>query len=1616
MANKRAYTRSLSMVLSVFMAIQLAVVPVGAAAWSDDRGTGSTGDSSAAGSTHSPADSALQNTYALVVTTGGQSGESLQYFKIIYEDTYGIRRSEYILTHDNKSSFETAQSISNSNHLRDLTTQFFIKNDRQAAILTDPTSITALRPETRDTYLFEPAFELKRLIGIEIMQNSGQWDCQGLWFYKVDEIYGEEMYGYISDDAYINFSGWRLAELEMNYSGGQLVYTTLQTSRPKLYRMGEEGHPEFNLIMYDEREAKYDSTNTPREHAIRIDITDIYGAGIENLTSYRGNTIEGTQFRNALTMSVRFQDTFGCVQTISVPVLPSGLIWALEEGVPTSTVLSGYAQQGDTLLFPMTLPFFADLLEVTLHYDGTGTDELHLSSVSMYDLALSIADVAVDQARASIVPTISYNPVYYWQTTSRQGYSMSGSGSTLVCDMKFNENGTSLMDTPLVDEYLVEISTDEMPSAGTTGLVSLVLSYITYEGIEQHTEKILLNEQCRDFHGYTPGDDNMYYWLAMRPGGTLHFRITIPYVREFTSISLSLEDGNSDDWQMSELNIYRLDSVSKREITWGSYSVAGRWSDRYYDRSFSGDLIFSGTRSVLVQQGDGATMNTDEGGGAYAESALPDSSLAWSDIKYSMSYDEALQDIGFTTARNTYQVEVTVAGNTALAGTEDAGSKNQFYFQLIFQDGNSGYVLANQQLSGDGFRSGYTETFAIRTNQDYGELVSVRIIPEDVSSTSDQFDKLNIDTIQVIRRSDGGLSRQWSLERVGWIDIDFREEAAANGMLGQAGRTEAEMAREFNVTYSTYAVNLLISITTLASPFSGTVYGDICYYNSAGELKHKGFDIVELIYEYTNKTPQYSTDANGNALGTAATSDNYMFQADKTDRFIITLSDARELAYLEIEAYMDTLNPGQGGTWHIGGVAVSLIESEGNLLLNENDEYERDNTVRLLTTNVDTNRIPAYQMLLEPGAKSSMRIRFIENELELDTKRGNVSLLSREPISQNDTLNIYVYPDLEKSESSEEYTVKAAATFTSPNGMRQASAGTLNLSDDGSMFYMIGVKAPGMTVLNSLGIQAESPDHIPNAYIDRAIVQQVRSGVIINTYEVDYQSANIAYAQSSTPYNAEIGYAKPYTDEQVVMLTIGEFSDSPIMLQPETKDLAVALTYIPEYSANDSQREYDTPFIFLTDQQISTLRSGQLVSVTFNEEYVKEITGIVLVATGGLSIPVNMACVGSYRVAAATGERIQRDWYSFSDFTDSIIGTEVGRANRQLGYNGYSVKPLKLQFTTAPATTDTESGVTGSVELMISYVDDYGAICTETIPNLRLYATSQSPFATDTVTDVELLVEGMKELRWLQVRPYDDNGATDISWKLSSVSAQLGLTGEVQKRSVDDTKVILESSGRRINFSSIAVLVNVQAESNTGKATNIDAVNESVSILLDSGKSAKLTVTLVGSYEGYTVTADRASSPNSSATADASDFLTQIDDVIYFDPGTNYTGASIYYRITVTSDEVGTKTVINFEQSFEKEPEPEPVIPPTTGTDTPGAGTVTGGEAGSTAEGGTPADVSGEAGSITGTDVSSEAGSDVSSEAGSDATDVGGETGGTTDSDVGGEAGSTTEDAGSETP
>lgn len=114
----------------------------------------------------------------------------------------------------------------------------------------------------------------------------------------------------------------------------------------------------------------------------------------------------------------------------------------------------------------------------------------------------------------------------------------------------------------------------------------------------------------------------------------------------------------------------------------------------------------------------------------------------------------------------------------AVSSTEngDSGSKNMFYFQLVFQNGCSGYVLANQQLSADGFRAGYDESFTISTNQYFGEVVSINVIPDDFSGEDTVFDKLKVDSISVRQETNGALSRNWIASDVGWISIGYQDQ------------------------------------------------------------------------------------------------------------------------------------------------------------------------------------------------------------------------------------------------------------------------------------------------------------------------------------------------------------------------------------------------------------------------------------------------------------------------------------------------------------------------------------------------------------------------------------------------------------------------------------------------------------------------------------------------------------------------------------------------------------------------------------------------------------------------------------------------------------------------
>lgn len=183
----------------------------------------------------------------------------------------------------------------------------------------------------------------------------------------------------------------------------------------------------------------------------------------------------------------------------------------------------------------------------------------------------------------------------------------------------------------------------------------------------------------------------------------------------------------------------------------------------------------------------------------------------------SMTYNDALKNLGLSIVKCTYQISVDVAD------VEDAGSSNYFYFQLVFENGTSAVVLANQQLSSDSFRQGTTESFQIKTTQNYGNVTAVRIICDNTSSTSDVFDKLNIEGITITLNSDSGISKTWLVERVGWIDITYVDEGADYGVDGLEefaqtdGLSNGENVKEFAVTRTATAVDLLFCVSTSAS-------------------------------------------------------------------------------------------------------------------------------------------------------------------------------------------------------------------------------------------------------------------------------------------------------------------------------------------------------------------------------------------------------------------------------------------------------------------------------------------------------------------------------------------------------------------------------------------------------------------------------------------------------------------------------------------------------------------------------------------------------------------------------------------------------------------------------
>ncbi len=1518
-----------------------------------------------------PSTSPDDNTYALQVSTGavsatGNLADEILYFKIVYTDVDDYTRTHRIFPGEDAlnesmtwaSENGTTTADTQKNYLTSSTGQSTRESLFSKLKITVNENKQAFRAYSTDTFFFQPVKAVKSIQSIEVLMcdkitsaenvTNGTWSCQGMRIYKVSSINGVGRYGYVSDRKYASFSGTLIAAMTEPKN--------FNWSSDRLFKVVTSGTGDASLSL----DTTAYSTETS-DKIIRLDIADIYGGGIKAMANNTKKKLLLSDIDECAAITVRYTDIYGATREAYVPFMTGITAYALEMGIPETEFLSGLAQDGDTVALMATLPDLKSVDYIRFVYgteaakaavgittdvstssdkqdrtvnpssgDSDNTDTLSITGFSIYDGKNSSVEFAV--ADTKLCPTFKGSPELYYRAPSVEGTTIRpvnmGDSGTEITLTKY-ENGARLLPTADTERYLIALYTDKTELAGTTGDILLTFKYVDTSGKSQTSEQIVVSDRVKQFYGDWPGvSSGFMYRVGVQSGGTVYFTVSLKNVKSFIGSTVLVR--GTDDWQMQKLEIYKLETLGTLKGEWKACSDGTETSDRTYARAFTGTKMSEVSESILVDGGQ------DPISIEYGESSTPviDTDTGdWSDSRYSMSYETA-QTIGsFSKSRCSYVVSVVVGSDQTTAGENgDCGSKNQFYFQLVFEDGKSSYVLANQQLASDGFRAGFTEQFTISTNRDMGELTAIKILPEDTSEDSDVFDKLKIDSITVQKQTTSSVSRQWTISNIGWIDINFQDDAADSSSDDYKGRSESDVVKTYQVESSTYAVNLEFGITTgtyntiskdeTEPQFSGQVYAVIEYYNSNGVLKTRSYNLVEAMYAYSGQsriTGKTETIGQSTWPGGTESDPNTMFRAGKTDRFTLAIEDAYQLVRVTLEVRSKVAT-----TWNISSMYAMLVGNDGRRIINTQNEYQwvYSNETEPLCCSTRTGE-KAYSINLPVNQIQTATIEFGEHNINRTNAASEItSVTTRQPRSIDDTVNIYVYTtESSTSQVRDGVTMNAGIQYSRIYGgfSRVETALKSGESNGKVIFTGTGVSVSGIDTVNKLDVLAyfNNLSASGQVMLDYAVVQQVRSGVVISTFYFDFSNCDAANDSNGVSKEPQSNPTSTGQAKQIVTLMFGNDS-SNVRLTNETDDLGVALIY----TTNDdtSGREYESSLIYLTDQNISEIKAGRTVSLTFNEAYIDNITGIRIRGTGSNTrsgISVDCALVTTYNVDSVTGEDTIDGSYSFADGITLSAGKSNQIMNRtEVGADGRgSVSKMTLTFT-VPDTKDVPAAAnnaTGNVGLEVSYYNTDGVSKTMWIYDVCKVAkeNSASFMAGSTVT-LELLVPNAEEIRYLTLSPTDASG-NDATLKLSSLTAVISVGEDETTYRCDLT----DWSGSGV----ISLFSSVQVELSASTTTPSTGEKESFTVasgqtkrqLVESGQEVTITPSVSGSTRGYTYRVERF---KDEYTSTASDVVTSSGSTLKFKASNEYsagTGTEIYYRITVSSVEVpSVQTVIEF--------------------------------------------------------------------------------------------------------
>ena len=1477
-------------------------------------GTGYTDGSHAGGEGSVP--------YVLELSTGLVSGGNIEFFRIVYETGSGDIRTQYLFPSEDSllEGFRAAEAAGTPKRVLDwVSTYAGYKTedpgsaDALRSFHTDQFLFNA--DEEIKTVSEIQAFMRRD----DSTGGKNEWTCTGLRLYRVDKLQGLARYGYYSSEAYIDFDGTLLAELIFDSESYQnLSWRNSDT----LFRFGgSKGESGYSLgLSSGDRRIQSTSPNV----IFRVDFADQYMAGIESLaTDYQGSNTKALarpgNICEALSLTVRYRDIFGSVRDVTLPMITSTASWSVLDGrISGIQDYAGLAQQGESIGFEAVLPDLAEVLYVSPILGGDAAasaaglkadsgmsaasyrDSRIASSNSETASILCIAVYDAEKGRLSAdyedyflrfrYPSM---PSRFYRANDITGLRLDAGGAASMLEMEEYTASSQLLPRELQDRYLLTFVTDDVDLAGTRSDLMVRLGYIDLDDNERQTAEYMVRDYAGDFYGYWPGsaDDFGYiYGLSSDSSGgaaegrSLSVLIPLQDVQKFTSVTVRLAGANGrpiDEWQFKDLTIHTVDSVGKRSLKWQSVSVPGKAadggsavSDRVFTRNVSGNLIYDLAMGGAVDP-DSPVLPTDpsfdprlidDGDPVDIDVNTPNvaerKDVNWRSLRYNMTFTDAMQDLGFLKPRATYTVQVKVASNVnQLSGEDDCGSRNQFYFQLLFaQGGKSAVVLANQQLQSDGFHAGSTETFNITTSQEYGDLSGVRIIAEDLASDSDKYDKLNIESITVIQQSDGQISPLWRLQDVGWIGIDYRDEGQQTSMSGVTSRTMEEVSHVYSVSESSYAVNVQFALSTgqykdrkgeATEQFQGELSAEVTFRDVNGMIQRLNVeDVVALMYEYNNRPAKYTTvQSNGVFQNGQAVSDpDYMFRANHTDRFIIPLDGLEQL--LNIKLYpRSSVNC----VWNITDVNASLVQGSGRRILNVAGEYTmkyaEGQKLQLIARSNSTGE-PKYSkqlyMSAESGGTSSpITVNFSSDKVRTDTSLFTAQAVVTEvPTGGNDTFNFVMYPTGNGANNINDYDLTVNIRYTTARDtIVQNSARMRKTTVDGEpVFYLEGLTADDLMQLNSVSVKSSSSSM---SGISGGYAQRVRGGFILETYELG--------GMLNIERGMEVPFSVSEVEQQKLRFQIGEQMQE-VKLKNGGNDVAVSVHYRPE---GPSDREYQSRRYFLSSEGIDSLRPGQIIELNLSEGHVAEITGISFIPTGQVNLDIDDAYIVTSRMNAG-GVLAQTGRFSFAD-TGADAGSGLIRRNVTASGSGEpgSVLPLYMDFVTGSRQDNAGAGISSPVGMTVGYYNNQGLLVERSYSDIRPFIKNDThSFPADEACTAELLMEGARDVRWVDLTVLPDGGDQISIWNLSSLTIRLGENGQQLKREV--TESIPEGQTRHLSFANVYISADLSYPLDRENDRDTDTLPTSqrisggnVGLLIDSGKGIRIRPTVTGSPEGF---------------------------------------------------------------------------------------------------------------------------------------------------------------------